>query len=401
MSHQRRAVIIVENMPVPADRHVWQMALALRDADWEVIVICPSTADHPEHYLTLEGVEIRRHWLPAEGQGIAGLVREYAVALFQQTRLLAYLRLKGRIDVIHFCNPPDLMFLVALPYRLLGTRLVYDVHDLNPELFESRFGNRSLLLAAVRLAERLSVAVSQRILVSNESFRERILSRTRARPEQVETCYTIPQTGFLGPPKVLDAPRQPIVLGYIGIMGFQDGLDHLVDAVADLKRTLGQSHVRALVVGDGPALPMARARAEGLGLTLEDIEFTGFQTGAALRALAQQFDIGIIPDPPSLFNDIIPMNKVFEYSALGIPSVSYRLQETQRLLGDAGTYAEGDTPNDLARALLRLVSSPDLHFEKSKASLDLARQRFCWDREAGKLLATYEALAPRHGTSSS
>ncbi len=394
---RRRAVILVENLPVPLDRHVWQMALALRDAGWAVSVICPATAAHPERRLMLDGIDIRRHWLPAEGHGFFGLLAEYAVALFQEARLLLGLRVEGPVDVVHVCNPPDLLFLVAAPFRLLGARILYDVHDLVPELFEARFGQRRLIGRMVRAAEWLSARLADRLLVSNDSFRDRILARCPVAPDRVDTCYTIPKTAFLGTPRALEAPVRPRILGYLGIMGEQDGIDHLIDMVAELKGPLGQAQVKALLVGDGPALPAARARAQALGLGPDDIAFHGFLTGEPLRAILQQFDIGIIPDPPNGFNDIIPMNKVFEYSALGIPSVSYPLAETCRLLGDAGTYAEGPTPADLARATLRLLDDPMLHLEKARAALALSRARFRWETEAAKLVAAYEAMVPARG----
>src|SRR6185369_4885588 len=102
----------------------------------------------------LEGIQIYRHWFSEEARGVAGFLFEYASALWGGLGLAWKAWRRHRFKVIHLCNPPDLLFLVALPFKILfGTRVIFDVHDVWPEMFEVKFGRRGLFYWAVRLAE--------------------------------------------------------------------------------------------------------------------------------------------------------------------------------------------------------------------------------------------------------
>jgi glycosyltransferase involved in cell wall biosynthesis len=182
------------------------------------------------------------------------------------------------------------------------------------------------------------------------------------------------------------------VLGYVGVIGDQDGIDHMVMAVDALVHDKSFTDFHAVIVGDGPALGSARELANRRGLD-EFITFTGFLSGEALLRHLSTFDIGIIPDPVNPYNDKISMNKVFEYSELGIPSVAYPLSETRRLLGDAGVYAEGDTPADLADACFRLITDDGLRARCADHAVWLGNNAFSWEREAEKFVAAFERLA--------
>ena len=94
----------------------------------------------------IEGVEIHRYPLEAATGGPAGYLREYGTALWHSLRLASQLDRERPFDVVQACNPPDLLFLVALPLKLRGARFVFDHHDLVPELFRSRFGAGGPLL---------------------------------------------------------------------------------------------------------------------------------------------------------------------------------------------------------------------------------------------------------------
>ena len=390
----RRCVIVVENLPVPLDRHVWQQAIALRDAGWRVSVICPKGKGARAGREILEGIDVYRHPLPLEGSGLTGYALEYSAALACEFWLLIRIFLKQGFDVIHACNPPDLIFLAAAPFKLLGVRFIFDHHDLAPELYESRFGNRPLHKILLWL-EALSFRMADHVISSNESFREIALKRGGKRPECVSVVHTIPDTSRLkrvAPDRSARAGRG-VVVGYLGVIGFQDGLDHLVDAAVSLRDDYGQEDFQVVVVGDGPALASTRDQVSKLGLEAH-FTFTGYLSGEALWAHLSDFDIGVIPDPRTPFNDRISMNKVFEYSALGIPIASYPLTETVRLLGDAAVYAAEGSPRALATAIGSLIADPDYRGAMARQALAVAEARFNWDRERAALLAAYDGLMP-------
>ncbi len=388
-------VIIVENLPVPFDRRVWQEARALSEAGWQVSVICPLNDQHPKTFERIDGIDIHRHPLPLEATGKWGFLLEYGTALFHQARLLFRIwRTKG-FDVIQACNPPDLIFLVAAPYKLMGKRYVFDHHDVCPELFEAKFGRRGMFHRVLKLAERLTFATADMVVSANETYRQLAIGRGGMHPDDVITVYSVPDRNRIRRVAPNRELRQgaPVVLGYIGVIADQDGVDHLVRCVRHLADDLGHPQIRAVVVGDGPALASVKVLAEELGVA-DRIAFTGYLRGDALLAAMSSFDIGVIPDPMNPYNDKISMNKVFEYSALGIPSVAYPLSETRRLLGSAGVYAQDATPEGLARACLPLIEDEDHRRQAGRRALALADHAFSWDREAEKLVSAYERFAP-------
>ncbi|MCW2274454.1 glycosyltransferase involved in cell wall biosynthesis [Rhodoblastus acidophilus] len=389
MSSTRTAkscVIVVENLPVPLDRRVWQEAQALRRAGLQVSVICPATADYPARFEVLDGVEIHRHPLPLQARGRCGFVVEYAAALYHETRLLFEIQQRRGVDVIQACNPPDLIVLAALPLLAMGARFIFDQHDLCPELYEAKFGRRGLLYWALRAAERLTYACADQVVTANDAFREVALSRG-GKGGCVASVYSYPDTTWLRAEKPQAAPDRP-VLGYLGVIGDQDGVDGLVRAVDHLVHVDAFTGFRALVVGDGPALQGVIGLARELRVE-NYITFTGFLTGEKLAAHLAAFDIGLIPDPLNPSNDRMSMNKVFEYCALGLPVVAFPLTETRRLLGDAGVYAKGGTPEDLAAATLPLLRDQALRAALAENARRRAA-RFDWAREARKYLRVYD-----------
>jgi glycosyltransferase involved in cell wall biosynthesis len=392
----RSCVIIVENLPVPLDRRVWQEANALRDAGWKVSVICPRTEKYPLEYEVIDGISIYRHPLPLEARGRFGFLAEYGAALFHETRLLAKVLRREGFDFIQACNPPDLIFLVAAPYRLLGKRFVFDHHDVTPELFTAKFGRKGVLHALLRMMEWLTFKSADVVISANETFRQIAIGRGGKRPEEVVTVYSIPDKTRLrrvAPDARLRNGRKA-VLGYVGIIGDQDGLDHLVRAVHLLRTKFAFTDFQAVVVGDGPALPSTKALAQELGVA-DSITFTGYLSGEQLLRHLSSFDIGVMPDPVNDYNDKISMNKVFEYSAFGIPSVAYPLAETQHLLGDAGVFARTAEPDGLAEACLTLLRDDDLRQRTSARAKRLSDMKFSWERERSKYVEAFENLASK------
>ena len=296
--------------------------------------------------------------------------------------------------VIQACNPPDLIFLVALPFKLFGKRFIFDHHDVCPELFEAKFGRKGFVHLALLLAEKCTFAVADLVVSANDTYRDIAIARGGKKPDDVVTVYSIPDKSRIHRVPADERARKgkKFVFGYVGVIGDQDGVDHLVLAVDHLIKDRGFTDFHAFVVGAGRGWVSARELAADRGLD-EFVTFTGYLSGEALLRQLSTFDIGIMPDPVNAYNDKISMNKVFEYSALGIPSVAYPLTETRRLLGTAGVYAESDTPAALAGACLELVENNELRDRCAREATRLAQRSFSWEREANKLVAAYERLA--------
>lgn len=383
----------MENLPVPFDRRVWQEAKALEAAGWKVSVICPLTERYPAKFEMIDNIAVYRHPLPLEASGTAGFIVEYGAALFHEALLLLRVYRERGFDIVQVCNPPDLLFMAAAPWKLLGKKLVFDHHDVSPELFVAKFGPRTILLNTLKALEWLTFKCANLVISTNETFREIAIRRGGKKPEDVVTVYSVPNSSWIRrvEPRADIRARSANILGYIGIIGDQDGLDHLIRAVDWLLREGNYRDFHAVIIGDGTALASVRALAAELKVE-DHITFTGYLTGPELLECLSTFDVGVIPDPVNDYNDKISMNKVFEYSALGVPSVAYPLSETRRLLGDAGTYAQGDTPADLGRACLTLLTDPQQRAVQAERAKSLGESAFSWEREAGKYVAAYERL---------
>jgi glycosyltransferase involved in cell wall biosynthesis len=387
----RSCVIVVENLPVPFDRRVWQEAQALKRAGWLVSVICPANEAFPAKFEVIDDIAVYRHPLPPEGRGALAYFREYAAALFHEFRLLIKVHRERGFSIIQACNPPDLIFLAAAPFRLMGKRFIFDQHDVGPELFIVKYGEKGFLYRALIFFERCSYAMADFVITANATFKDIAIRRGGKAPSLIEVVYGVPERKRIhrvAPEPGLNGGRK-FVLGYIGIINEQDGVDHLVRAVAELVGPRGFRDFRAVIVGAGPALEAVRALARSLGV--EDyLVFTGYLSGERMLAHISAFDIGIIPDPFNEANDVMSMNKVFEYCALGIPTASYPLTETKRLLGEAGVYAPTLDPAGLADACLRLMQDEPLRSRCAAEAARLSAETFVWENEARKYVETYE-----------
>jgi glycosyltransferase involved in cell wall biosynthesis len=389
-----RVLVVVENLSVPLDRRVWQESLALTRAGHEVTVICPQTANNPEPFERLEEVEIHRYPLrPATG-GPAGYLREYGTALWHTFRLARRLQRRARFDVVHICNPPDLLFLCVLPLKRRGTLVVFDQHDLVPELFLSRFGTRNRwLLAVTRLLERLTYRSADAVLATNESYRRTALTRGGLPPERVTVVRSAPDLSrFKRVDPVPELRRgKAHLLCYLGVMGPQDGVDYALRALAHLRHELGRDDFQAAFIGSGDVRDQMIALGSELGLDGE-VVFTGRISDDELAAYLSTADVCIAPDPKNPLNDVSTMNKVVEYMAMGRAIVSFDLVESRVSAGEAAVYA---TPNDeleLAGLIAELLDDPERRARMGEVGQRRLEEELSWDRSAANLVDAYARL---------
>lgn len=388
-----RILILVENLSVPFDRRVWQESTALRDAGYEVDVICPRgrTRD-TEAYTELDGIRIHRYPLrPATG-GPAGYVREYGLALWHTARLARRLGRRHRYAAVHACNPPDILLLAVLPLRLRGTRFVFDHHDLVPELFLSRFRHRRTPLYWLsRLAERLTFALAHGVISTNESYRRTAIERGGKDPDDVQVVRSAPDVSRFATarPDPTRKRGKTHMACYLGVMGPQDGIDYLLRAVAVLSRRRDDFHI--VLVGSGDAFDDMVALSRELGLD-DVVEFTGRVSDEELATILSTADVGLAPDPKNPLNDLSTMNKIMEYMALGLPIVSFDLVEARVSAGPAALYA---TPNDeaeFAELVGRLFDDPAERERMVATGAARIAGDLSWDVSRRNLVDFYDRL---------
>jgi glycosyltransferase involved in cell wall biosynthesis len=396
MSSPRRVLIVVENLPVPLDRRVWLEATTLVNAGYEVSVICPTGRGWDAAYEVIEGVHIYRHPAPPEAHsGAIAYAREYLHAIRHWFRLARIIRRERGFDVIHGCNPPDLIWLLALRYRVSGVRYLFDHHDVCPELFEAKFGKRGLLFGVMLLWERITFACATVSMATNESFKKIAVSRGKMAPEDVFVVRSAPRTeSFLPGPGDPKYRKAEVVLGWIGVIGQQEGLDLMVEAVGQLADEGRDVH--ALIIGFGPHAEAIQAEVEAKGLTAR-FTFTGALYGEDMLAALNACDIGVAPDPKNPMNDISTMNKIMEYMALGKPSVQFDLTEGRASAGDASLYAKANDPSDLANKIGQLIDNPTQAQEMGAKGRERVLSQLGWDSSTPHLLGAYDRLWEKMG----
>ncbi|MFB6674358.1 glycosyltransferase family 4 protein [Streptomyces sp. NPDC057684] len=392
----RRALILVENLSVPFDRRVWQECTTLRDAGWEVHVICPRGEKRDtEPEAVIDGVRIHRYPLRAATGGPAGYLREYGSALWHTVRLA---RKVGPVDVVHACNPPDLLFLPALMLKRQGARFVFDQHDLVPELYLSRFDRgKDLLYRAVCALERRTYRAADIVLATNESYRDVAVRRGGRRPEDVFVVRSAPDIERFHPvPAEPELKRgKPHLLCYLGVMGPQDGVDYALRALAKLRDELGRSDWHAVFVGAGDAFDAMVDLSRQLGLS-EQVQFTGRIPDADLVRYLSTADVCLSPDPRNPLNDVSTMNKVLEYMVMGRPIVSFDLREARVSAGDAAVYAPANDEAEFAELITVLLDDPEQRSRMGKIGQERISGQLSWRNSQASLLAAYAAACRDH-----
>jgi glycosyltransferase involved in cell wall biosynthesis len=385
-------VILVENLSVPFDRRVWQECLALDAAGYDVHVICPSSKQDPEAYAVIEGVQIHRYPADFEAAGMLGFLREYGTALFHMTRLSWRIRRRTRISVIQACNPPDVLFLVALPHVLLGrTRFIFDHHDVSPELLLAKgLRERSAMVRFAYVLERLTFRLAHVSIATNESYREVAITRGHMDSEDVYVVRSGPDLRRFAPVAPNDALKRGrrFLVGYVGVMGRQEGIDYLLEAARHLVVDKGREDVHFMLAGAGPELARLRDRVAQLGMS-SYIEFRGRVSNQDLLELLTTADVCVNPDEWNRMNDMSTMNKILEYMAVGKPVVQFDLREGRVSAADASLYV---TPNDavaLGDGIASLLDDPEARARMGAIGRQRVATVLNWDAQVPKLLAAY------------
>jgi glycosyltransferase involved in cell wall biosynthesis len=388
-----KVLIIVENLPVPFDRRVWQEATTLTQAGYEVSVVCPTGKGHEARRETIAGVHIYRYKLPLEASGFLGYVVEYGWALALQLWLAVRVLRERGFDAIHACNPPDNIFIIGALFKVFGKRFLFDHHDINPELFEAKFGKRGWLHRGLLAAERLTFRTADVSIATNESYREIAIERGGMDPDRVFVVRSGPDLDRVRPmppdPSLKQGRRY--LVGYVGVMGTQEGIDYLLRAVRIIVRDMGRMDVHFGLVGGGTELDAMKQYAEELGIG-DYVTFTGRVPDEPMLTMLSTADVCVNPDVANVMNDKSTMNKIMEYMALGKPVVQFDLTEGRRSALEASVYAKRNDERDLAERVLELLDDEERRRQMGEYGRRRVEQDLQWDHEAPKLLAAYEVL---------
>lgn len=386
----KKVLIIVENLPVPFDRRVWLEATTLARAGAVVSVISPVGKGYTKPYELIEGVHVYRHVMAKEGANALGYLREYSTALFWETLLAFKVWRERGFDVIHACNPPDLIFLVAALFKPFGKKFVFDHHDINPELYEAKFGRRDFFWRLMVLFERLTFALADVSIATNNSYRRIALERGKMAPENVFVVRSGPNLAKMQAVAPNDAWKKgrTFLVGYVGVMGPQEGIDLLLQSIHDLVKRQGRTDIQFCLAGGGSSHAEIREQVEALGLA-DHVDMPGRISDAELFEMLSTADVCVNPDRVNVMNDKSTMNKILEYMAFGKPIVQFEVTEGRFSAGEASLYAVPNDATDMAAKISDLLADPTLRQTMSVVGRERVHSRFSWDHQVQPLVAAY------------
>jgi glycosyltransferase involved in cell wall biosynthesis len=394
MSATRSVLILVENLPSPFDRRVWQEASTLHNHGYLVSIICPTGKGYEKRYEEIDGIHIYRYNFLMEAEGVKGYAIEYSVALFSIFRLAWKVHFKHGFDVVHACNPPDLLFLIGGFFKLFfGKKFLFDHHDINPELYEAKFGRRDFFWKLMVWLERMTFKTADVSIATNESYRRIAIERGGMAPDKVFVVRSGPKLDRMRllPPKEKLKRGRKYLVGYVGVMGEQEGIDLLLQATRYIIKKLGRTDVHFGLVGGGTSLSKMKQMAIDFDIA-DFVTFTGRVPDQELLEMLNTADVCVNPDVANEMNDKSTMNKIMEYMALAKPIVQFDLTEGRFSAQDASLYSKRNNPVDMALKIVELLDDP----ERRKRMGEFGRNRVIneleWKFESPKLLAAYDAL---------
>ncbi|WP_420096252.1 glycosyltransferase family 4 protein [Brevibacterium sediminis] len=372
-------------------------ATTARDAGADVTVICPSDDRHPAGRFDLDGISVRRYPAPKEARGVVGYIGEYGGSLRAMNQAFKDARREGAFDIVHFCNPPDLLYLVATPAKKHdGSVLVFDQHDVGPELVAAKKMPFSRFFVAVaRFFEQRTYKHSDHVIATNESYRSIAIARGGFSKSDTTVIRSGPSRDWAdGAKDDRDWHRgRQHLIGYLGVMGRQEGIEYLIEAAEELvSRGLD---IQLALIGSGPDRDRLESLVRAKGLD-DRIEFHGRLSDDDMKSVLSDADVCVNPDEVNPMNDLSTMNKIIEYMALGKPIVQFDLKEGRFSAGDASVYARPSNDSTaFADAIETVLASPEDAQRMGKIGRDRFESELSWEAQGPRLVETYSRLLKR------
>jgi glycosyltransferase involved in cell wall biosynthesis len=387
----KHILIIVENLPLPFDRRVWQEANTLKRYGADVSVICPKMKGYNKSYERINDIDIYRHPLSVEGEGPLGYIREYSAAIFWEIVLSMKIYAKKRFQVIHGCNPPDLIFITAALFKLFGVKYIFDHHDINPELYIAKFNKKGFFYKLMVFLERFTFKIANYSIATNESYKSIAIERGKMSEDRIQVVRSGPSLDRLKlmQPNMEYKNGKKYLVGYVGVIGEQEGLDLLLESIQFLTKKRKDVHFG--IIGGGTDLCKIQKIAREMGLC-DFIEFHGRVSDQVLLEILNTADVCVNPDRPTAMNNLSTMNKIMEYMALKKPIVQYSLKEGMFSAGKASLYATNTDPEDFANKIAWLLDNEDARREMGEYGYKRVVNELSWKHESVKLVDIYKKV---------
>lgn len=385
----QRILVVIENVPLARDHRARKQVESLLRAGYQVSVISSRHAGNSLCH-NHEGLRLYEYRAPREGSGKLAFVYEYAYSLLAALGLALKDFVTNGFAAIQAGHPPDIYFLLALPFKLTGRRFVVDQRDLSPEVYAARYQrDTGPLQFGLRMLERLSWQLADHVFCVNRSLQRVIVRRGKVPPDMVTVVGNGPILASTTPRRArIDLKQGRRFLAcWVGLMGPQDHVDLALWAVHHLVRTLGRQDCQFAFIGDGEVLPELKRLAEELTIT-NWVTFTGWLDEQACFDYLATADLGL---DSNLQPEVSPV-KGMEYMAFGVPFVAFDLEETVTMAERAAVYVPSGNPLALARATDELLDDASRRAEMSRIGRSRVEEHLAWDRQSESYLEVYARL---------
>lgn len=387
----KHILIVVENLPLPFDRRVWQEANTLKESGAEVSIICPQMKGYTKKYELMNGIHIYRHPLPIEGSGAWGYLMEYTTALFWEFVLSWKIYFRKKFQVIHGCNPPDLIFLVSLFFKPFGVTYIFDHHDINPELYIAKYNKKGFFYKFLLLVEKWTFKAAKYSIATNESYKKIAIERGGMKEQNVQVIRSGPKLDRLrltaGNEKYKKGRK--FLIGYVGVIGEQEGIDLLLESAKYIVDR--RQDVQFGIVGGGTEVEKLKELTKQMGLD-QYVDFYGRVDDETMIDVLNTADVCVNPDTPTEMNNLSTMNKIMEYMALKKPIVQYDLKEGRYSAREASLYATNTSTSDFAEKIIYLLDNPEVRGKMSEFGYNRVVNELSWEFESKKLIEFYNRV---------
>lgn len=406
----KKILMLVENL-YPQDVRIVNEAELLTEAGRRVFVV--SLKEEGQKFReTINGVEVYRVptlelfkktpnenpsklallWLRLKS--LVGYVVEYCYFTTACFLIACWVFIKRGFDAIHAHNPPDTLFLAALPFRIIGKKFVFDHHDLSPELYQSRYSaGKGLQTRVLAFFEWCSLKLANITIATNESYKEIHVDRGGKHPDSVFIVRNGPNVNRMNPPAPCQRLREmgKTILCYVGALNPQDGVDYLLRSLKILIEDLGRDDFHCVIMGGGDSLEDLRKLSKDLRIE-GNVELPGYVPEEVLLANLSAADICVDPDPSSPLNDVSTWIKIMEYMAFSKPIVSFDLKETMFSAQDAALFVPANDEGAFAGALAKLMDDPEARERMGTFGRKRVEEKLQWAVAGKNLVTAYNTL---------
>lgn len=387
-------LFVVENKQIPMDTRVFKEAKALEEEGLEVSIICPNLNKEKKYHKKVDNIEVFQYFCPFEGKSFIGIIVEYSIAIFLILFKSIKIYIRKPFHIVHLANPPDFLILLFLPFKLFDVKILFDHHDLSPELFVEKFKKKNFFHKLLLLFERMSYKIADHIITTNKSVKDTCIKRNKVHGKRISIVRNGPDLNKLNLCKIKENFRKnrSYLIGYVGNIDKQDSLEKLVNSVEYMVKERNFDNFRVLIIGDGTNRPDIQNHT--IQKELQDyFIFHGYEYNRKqLFSLLSNVDICVEPRKESEISRKSTSTKIMEYMALGKPIIQYNSIEGKFSAGRASLYIKNNDEKAFGDAMIELLKDKKRREEMGEYGKKRVEESLQWSIQEQELLNIYKAI---------